>query len=421
MIRIMIVDDEILFREYLRTSIQWGNYGFSICAEARNGLEALEMMEKEVPDILLLDINMPFMDGITLSEQVRERNYKTELVIITGYGEFEYAQRALKLGVVDFILKPFEKEELLMTLIKIKNRIMSTAEEKRTVRENMDLLRETFLNRLIESEIGMGEEQVDKTLEYLGYRKYLRAYLVSSIEIDDWQERWSDSGEVTLWKFAVANLLSEMVDTRGNHMVFNGPEDRIISMIEFYDREEMERYDPFGLQRLCELVKKHFEFTVTIGIGHVQHGIAGIRTSYEQSVAALKRKPVAGRNRVIHFRDIGQEFKSMGFYPNRTIQKAQEYIQENYRYSDLSVEKVASEIFFSPSYLTLLFKKELGMTINDYIIKVRMLEAKNLIEHGDIKLSKVAEMVGYSDISYFSKSFKKFFGVPPSEFMSGRE
>ena len=99
MIKIMIVDDMPVDREYLRNFIDWNAYGFEACCEAKDGKEALELYEIHQPDIVLTDIKMPYMDGIVLSEKLLGINPDLSIVLITGNSEFEYARKALKLGV----------------------------------------------------------------------------------------------------------------------------------------------------------------------------------------------------------------------------------------------------------------------------------------------------------------------------------
>ena len=101
MIKIMIVDDMPVDREYLRNFIDWKAYGFEACCEAKDGREALELYEVYQPDIVLTDIMMPYMDGIELSEKLLESNPEVSIILITGNSEFEYARKALKLGVRD--------------------------------------------------------------------------------------------------------------------------------------------------------------------------------------------------------------------------------------------------------------------------------------------------------------------------------
>jgi two-component system response regulator YesN len=115
-IRLLIADDEELFRKYLKTVVDWGENGFEIVGEAKNGLQALEMARQKHPDVLFIDINMPHIDGLALIDTLQKERTDALFVLITGYGDFEHAQRAIKLSVFDYLLKPFTQEELLICL-----------------------------------------------------------------------------------------------------------------------------------------------------------------------------------------------------------------------------------------------------------------------------------------------------------------
>ena len=112
-----------IFLEYLRGFIHWEEYGFEICAQASNGKEAFDMIEECYPDVILTDITMPYMDGLELAEAVMNQYPDISVILITGNNEFEYARKALKIGVCDYIVKPFEKEELILSLLKLQDNI----------------------------------------------------------------------------------------------------------------------------------------------------------------------------------------------------------------------------------------------------------------------------------------------------------
>jgi two-component system response regulator YesN len=122
-IRLLIADDEELFREYLKTAVDWGEKGFEIVGEAKNGLQALEMARQEHPDVLFIDINMPHIDGLALIDMLQKEKTDALFVLITGYGDFEHAQRAIKLRVFDYLLKPFTREELLICLKRLHSHV----------------------------------------------------------------------------------------------------------------------------------------------------------------------------------------------------------------------------------------------------------------------------------------------------------
>jgi two-component system response regulator YesN len=97
MLKVVIIDDEYFFRESIKTIIPWNEMNLLLAGEANNGEDALELIQKTQPDMALVDINMPIIGGIELASILNEQGIKTRIIIITGYSEFEYAQKAIKL------------------------------------------------------------------------------------------------------------------------------------------------------------------------------------------------------------------------------------------------------------------------------------------------------------------------------------
>ncbi|MDG0791048.1 response regulator [Cohnella ginsengisoli] len=526
MMNILIADDELIFREYLRRVIDWERYGFRIAGEAKHGLEALELAAAQPPDIALVDITMPFMDGLELAERLKREYPATSVVLVTGHNEFDYARRALKLGVEDYILKPFSKEELLLTLLKLQQHHHKALEEKATLQSSVQLMKEGLLNRLVSERQTEKAATTIRQLEAYDLRLDRPAYTVACIEIDDMDRKWSEVSERLLWKYAVSNILAEAMEDDGKPMIFNGPEGRIVCLIGHAASAGGASGAP-GLEayeRLCALIKRYLKFTITVGVGNGYEGTAHIADSYKEALAALQNKFVLGCDRVIRYdasakgasslsqyplenkeallhdlrmaddsrlaERLGELFRSvreqklsidytyvvcMGlvsvclsyiseaghpiedcfgehFFPYSEIQRlgtvqqaetwitnlfmqasayarqhkktrasiiarsAKAYVEQHYADPELGVDRVAGHAFINASYLRAVFKKELGMTLSDYITHVRMHKARDMLGEGNVKLAHVAEATGYSDLSYFSKSFKKFFGRPPSEY-----
>ncbi|WP_409341814.1 response regulator [Paenibacillus sp. MBLB4367] len=112
MYKIIIVEDEWLVREGLKQTIPWSNLGCEVAGEAEDGEEALELIERVLPDIMLSDIRMPTMNGIELAGRLTESHPHISIVFLTGFDDFAYAQQALRLGAVDYVLKPTNPDEL---------------------------------------------------------------------------------------------------------------------------------------------------------------------------------------------------------------------------------------------------------------------------------------------------------------------
>ena len=119
MLKVFLVEDETVIREGLRDRIPWEQYGYRFVGEAADGLVALPLIRKTRPDVLITDIKMPFMDGLSLSRIVREEFPKTKILIISGYDDFEYARIALKYGAIDYLLKPINRNEFNQALERI--------------------------------------------------------------------------------------------------------------------------------------------------------------------------------------------------------------------------------------------------------------------------------------------------------------
>jgi len=119
MYSILIVDDEPIIRRGIKTFIDFNKYGISNVYEAEDGNSASKVFSEVLPDLVLLDINMPFKDGLTIAEEFKNIKKETKIAIITGYDYFEYAQKALKIGVEDYILKPVSKKDINEIITKL--------------------------------------------------------------------------------------------------------------------------------------------------------------------------------------------------------------------------------------------------------------------------------------------------------------
>lgn len=112
MFKVMIVDDEPMIRQGLQTLIEWEQYQFEVCAVASNGVEALEKYKEHRPELILIDIRMPIMDGLQTISELRKLGSRSRILILSGYGEFQYAQQAIRYRVDGYILKPIDEVEL---------------------------------------------------------------------------------------------------------------------------------------------------------------------------------------------------------------------------------------------------------------------------------------------------------------------
>jgi two-component system response regulator YesN len=162
MYKVVVVDDEPLILRSIKNSIINAHSGFYIDGEASNGEDAIKVIEKLQPDVVFTDIRMPIIDGLSLAEELYKRNNKSKIIIVSGYQEFDYAKRALKFGVKEYLLKPIDQGYLKQLLEKI---YIEFENEKV---ENQKLLLQELLNSNFHSEIPDSklEHYFDTNLKY---------------------------------------------------------------------------------------------------------------------------------------------------------------------------------------------------------------------------------------------------------------
>lgn len=159
-LRLIIVDDEYLIRQLIRSCIDWEAVGIEVVGEFASAAEALRQMEFLGPDIVLTDICMPDTNGLQFAEQLKEQNPAVKIIAITGYDSFEYAKRAIHIGIDGYILKPINTEELMEIVVRVRERIVSERSRDSEMeglsafkKETEEIVREYYLTRLLESEV----------------------------------------------------------------------------------------------------------------------------------------------------------------------------------------------------------------------------------------------------------------------------
>ncbi len=163
MIRVLIVDDEPIIRFGIKALIDWGKEGFEVVGEYANGIAALDTMLSQPVNIVITDIKMPLMDGLTLTREVMKLNPSCKVILVSSYNDFEYVREGLKLGVVDYILKhSLEPEELLEALRKCKERLDEEAHEPSASTA------EPRGRAYGEPELHAEHNPIEKALEYIG-------------------------------------------------------------------------------------------------------------------------------------------------------------------------------------------------------------------------------------------------------------
>lgn len=170
--KLVIADDEPKIRRGIENILNWSEFGIEIVGQAEDGEIALEIIKENRPDIILLDINMPFLNGLDLLQKLKEIGNNGIVIIISGYDDFSYAQKALQFNVFDYILKPVSKKNIEEIIIKVTNKLIERGKEnnylewvKRQLAENKEVLQKTFFSEWFNNKLS--DEQVLKEMSFL--------------------------------------------------------------------------------------------------------------------------------------------------------------------------------------------------------------------------------------------------------------
>lgn len=302
LLKVLLVDDEDLIRDLLKECIPWNDLGMEIAGEAASAREALELVERLVPDIIFTDICMPFIDGIEFSKKVLAKYPQIKIIIITGYDDFEYARRSIKAGVLDFILKPINDEEITRVALRMKAKIVAEktrwAEYERIkaeLVENLPYLKERFLNTLITGY--MAPEEIAAKRAY--YQISLAGKLVQAavLELIDPPTNQGEEDELIL-RLRCLELVKKTQWTEDFEAFFDNRQRIVI----------LKNYDPMDPDACFERLKvnllRQIRRPICIGVGNPRPGLEYLRASYREACHGLKYRIVAGRNKVIHYREI---------------------------------------------------------------------------------------------------------------------
>ena len=311
---IILVDDEEEVRKSIIKQIDWESAGFKVVGDAENGEDALEKIEVLEPDVVLTDIRMPYMDGLTLAEKIRQRYPSMKVVIFSGSDDFEYAQKAIKLNVTEYILKPVNVEELTSILKRIKSNLDEEIEEKRNVsrlrenyRKSLPIIREQFFNDMVHRRLS--DDLIESKLrEYdipiTGARKWVIAAVDVEKSDDRSKKTLSLHEEEELIPISVMQIVREKLKSYCRFSLFQSTAEAEMVVIAALDDDNTTTGLIDVLGDICKEAKRILEVPVTIGIGHSVTGLSKIAGSYQSAVEALGYKAVVGSGITIYINDM---------------------------------------------------------------------------------------------------------------------
>lgn len=318
--RIMLVDDEAEVRESIIRKIDWESAGFQMVGDAENGVDALEKVELFEPDIVLTDILMPYMDGLELASRIHLMYPSIKLVIFSGFDEFEYAKQAMQSGVIEYILKPVNVDELTRILHKIKQ----TLDDELRRRRNVEALRESFLKNLpILRERMLYDLTHGGVTEPVKIPALMREYGLDIAEAESWvvaqlvidrppeetDAGFPFSGESELIPISVLRIFEDML---GKHTKFAAFRSSMgICVVAAVSAPVTLDSVIAVLSDACRECKRALELNVTVGIGQTVDKLSELASSYREASEAAGFKVVHGTGPVIYIGDVERSYKPM--------------------------------------------------------------------------------------------------------------
>ncbi|MGO4108113.1 response regulator [Paenibacillus sp. YAF4_2] len=319
MYKLLLVDDEPEVTEGLMMEIDWESCGFSEVKTASNGKEAMELVEKMEPDVLITDISMPYMNGLELSDWVKKMYPITRVVILTGHDEFEYAKQAINLQVEAYVLKPFSGQQLTETVLEVKRRM----DEERKMRNNIELLqehyrttlpivREKFLSSLItrHQSIAAIREKADK----YGMELEGEGYLVSIISVlhsdkpeegQDPHHAVSSIKDLDLKLFSITNIANEIwVRDKLGKVFIHQDQVVLFTVSPDTNAEVVMGTTQNALKEILQSIEKFLKLPIMIGVGTITQDIRSLKYSYEAAESALDYRRILGTNQIICIDDM---------------------------------------------------------------------------------------------------------------------
>ena len=544
MYKVLIIDDEEPTREAIRILGDWQGIGVEEVLEAADGQSGLDLLRERKPDLVLVDMKMPGMDGMEFLRRVEEDYPNLFMIVISGFNDFEYTRQAIRSRVVDYLLKPVNRQDLNQALRKAIGVLEARRESEsefinRNIALNMSLpkLKENIYLSVIEGNFNVkNNEAFLRLIEADDPRNRFGAAVVRILNLERVSEE-RFKGEKDLLLFAISNAINEFAEEGFRSFSFAHPKkDREIVVIHTLSggyREDMQFRSVHFMNKVVAVLKELFGVVLVAGIGTLCADVALLGESYEfaaeaadgidllklsggtvayqqatpdpsaqrkESLSIAGRVPQiraaiesghenqaraivldfaknlralgsfslkeAGRTAVefIHrlndlagefgvspqklpaaerdgLREIGlrSDYADFGEYEDllcriveyyasqirsaasadRTfdIGEIKEYIDQHY-YEDIKISMFTEKYYLSREYLMKLFKQQYGSGIHEYVQKVRMDKAKELLTDSDLKIQEISEMLGYKDKNYFSKAFRNYFSLSPSEYRS---
>lgn len=291
--RLLIAEDELWLRKRLVSTIDWSSYGISEVYEAEDGGEALEIALKEKPDIVITDIRMPELSGIDLMKKLNENSIFSKMIVVSGYDDFEYAQGALRMGAINYLLKPVDEEELLDSVKRCVEELKKE-NNKETVFDKQSAASEMLMEHIYEDLIfETSEKRTEELLQKLSRKEIgfpFQSAAVVNMQVREHTFFVNDKVKSDMWsvyQWLRRNLQEDCYECQ--YLYMRGSQ---IVLLLFGDDPEakfMERVENW-VQLILEALQKELNISLFMAAGDVTDDFSGIHRSYEMAQKKIKEK-----------------------------------------------------------------------------------------------------------------------------------
>ena len=308
MYKILLVDDEILVRDAIRENIDWGKLDCELIGDCENGKQAVEFVKTHEVDIVLTDILMPYMDGMELSHFLHDNYPDILIVIFSGFGEFEYAKKAIQYNVSEYMLKPVTAMELTKVIGNMKEKLDSRKKEQRKMEsltqvsqdyhKNANVIRSKALDCLVKCTRDV-QVSLDE-LERMGITFQAASYRVAVFDIDTYSDMYQmdmdKQQESALMAFVLFNVGDEVVVQEKAGVVYQEGNNRVCIIFAGNRTKEFSE----SIHRICheiqEKVKEVIGLETSIGIGNWVRSPHELIYSYRLAAKAIDYRYLLGGN-----------------------------------------------------------------------------------------------------------------------------
>lgn len=291
MYKVFLVEDEIVIREGIKKRIDWEGNGYEFCGEASDGELAFPMIQKLHPDIVITDIKMPFMDGLELSKLIKKEMPEIEIIIVSGFAEFEYAKQAISIGVAQFLSKPINAEELLAEIGKVAAKLEERNKEKELKEKYKKEMEENYLvsRRKLFQELVTGSFSATELLEKAKEMHInLSALWYNIILFKMWslnhaEQEYSNTRE-KVWH-VLRNYCEE-----NDYIIFDRGLEGYAVLLKADEESRLDEIQVNCIQEITKIMKEHANIRYFGGVGSKANRLSGLPVTFDNASRAFARR-----------------------------------------------------------------------------------------------------------------------------------